>query len=84
MPYEEDDIEDAIKEEGHRGSRRRRYDREAIEQTRKLRQSYIQLLKESDEKRFTELLRGRGWNPGSPEFESLLAIWREYQKGRRP
>lgn len=83
VPYDDDGIANAREEETRRGSRRRT-DREGREQARKLCEAYLHLLRESDEKRFTGLLRERGWTADSPEYRSLLATWREYRRGRRP
>ncbi len=82
--FEEDDIHNLLQQETSRGSKRRRFDPEERARQRKLREGFVQLLREGDEARFTDWLKLRGWHDDSPQFRKLIAIWHEYQRSRKP
>lgn len=77
--FEEDDIQELLREESRRGARRK-FDAEERRRLRKLRESFLQLLRESDEQGFIDWLRLRGWGDDSPQFRALLGLWREYRR----
>lgn len=77
--FEDDDIQHLLREEASRGGRGK-FDAEERKRLRKLRASFLQLLRESDEQGFIDWLWLRGWDDDSPQFRELLALWREYRK----
>ncbi len=77
------DLGDVMKEERSRG--RRPINTDVQRERQLLRQGFLKLIQEGDEKRFLSALHGLGLRAGSPEFEKILKLWRKIcERRKRP
>lgn len=68
-----DDLADVVREETHRGRRGVR-DTRARRWNQEVRDGFRELLRAA--------IVALGHEPGTPSFEALLRLWREYQRSR--
>lgn len=76
-----DDLADVVREETHRG-RRGVTDTKARRWNQELREGFRELLREGNAEKFRAAIVALGHEPGTPAFDSLLRLWREYQRRR--
>lgn len=81
MDRDSDDVGDVIREERSRGRRPVNTDVERERQL--LRQGFLKLIQEGDERQFLRAIRGLGLQDESPEFETILKLWRQICERRR-
>lgn len=81
MDRDSDDVGDVIREERSRGRRPVNTDVERERQL--LRQGFLKLIQEGDERQFLRAIRGLGLQDESPEFEAILKLWRQICERRR-
>jgi hypothetical protein len=77
------DIEDVRREEGGRGSRRRKVDTTTAEQQARIRTKMLEAIRHRDESLFIEAILDLGHAPGSPEYVECLKKWRENVRASR-
>jgi len=77
------DIEDVMREEGSRGSRRRKVDTATAERRARIRATMLRAIKLRDEALFIEAILDLGHAPGSPEYDEYLKKWRENVRASR-
>lgn len=75
-----DDLKDVYTEEKGRG-KKQRVDTSARRQRSELLKDLRLLLESGDERKFLEAIRALGLKDGSPEFERVWRVWREYRRG---
>lgn len=75
------DIRDVMAEEKSRG--KRKVDREAQEQTKRLEKDYLQVIREGDLTRFKAFLSGLGLPEASEQYRRILKLWNDVQKQKK-
>ena len=68
------EIGDVIRQEMAR--RGRPVDPDALRERRELFEDYLWILRNGTEEQFRSVLTSLGWQPGSPEFDRFLQLWR--------
>lgn len=80
MQDDQNDLDDVMTEEKSRG--RRPVSRDVQRARQLLRQGFLKLIREGDERKFLSALRGLGLRDESPEFQLAVQMWREFQQRR--
>ena len=77
----EKDIKDVMAEERSRG--KRRIDREAEEETRRLEKEYLQVIREGNVRRFKKILSGLELPEASEKYRRIMELWNSVQKEKK-
>ena len=77
--YKSDDIEGVRREEEKRGRRGAPVDKEKLKQQRQREREAQELLRAMNWQQVERVLAAAGIKRGTPEYEKVALLWREYQ-----